>query len=269
MVLSSHLLESRISFSTSFRRDIDANINPTDINNLSETARMLASSLTRRAVGRENEIVLTEWDLHDLWYIYIQLAMATDAEGLRQDRLVVQILGNKGLQRLVSQGDEEVTTSDGVLWDELPFLGRDLLKAFTLTDLNPAQCTNLAAFTGKLVASSASDSVYDSALWILTTTLEETDQPTEATLLSALTLLRRCVHKLLVLALHPPNSNFAPGQQAAANGVETAGFSLARWKFWKKRLEGLKDGENENLKQYGRRGFLMMDSAEKDLRLSK
>lgn len=273
MTLPQELLESRISFSASFRKDIDANVNHTDTNNLSRTARMLAFSLTRRALGKENDIVLTEWDLHDLWYIYIQLAKVMDGEGLEQDRLVVQILGNKEFGRLI-KGGEVINTGDGVLWEELPFLGGDILEVFThnFVELTPTQRTNLAAFTGRAVALGASNSVYNAALWLLTTALEESNQHIEAILPSALALLGRCVHKLLVLALHPPVSpiwEFAPRQLSAANGIETAGFSLARWKFWKKRLEELKDGEREELKQYGRRGFALMNSAEMDLRVGE
>jgi hypothetical protein len=33
-----------------------------------------------------------EWDLHDLWYILIQAAQATDADSAEQDRLANQVL---------------------------------------------------------------------------------------------------------------------------------------------------------------------------------
>ncbi|KAH8202499.1 hypothetical protein TruAng_003307 [Truncatella angustata] len=117
-----------------------------------------------------NDIKLFEWDAHDIWYQYIQLAKNIDAEHPAQDRLVRVVLWTRELGVLsrtkkrsqlwpVNEWDnhkivvQEAVTEDGRLWIDLPYLVRDVCSAWAdvmNSTTSPPHHYNLASAIARL-----------------------------------------------------------------------------------------------------------------------
>lgn len=91
-------------------------------------------------------------DLHDLWFTYYHAARNTVASNPMLDRLIVQILQARELGRLrrTSSADTGVpaaaSTSDGVIWADLPFLVPDMTE-FWIRDWSTMSSSNLLGFS--------------------------------------------------------------------------------------------------------------------------
>ena len=214
-----------------------------------------------------------EWDMHDLWYLYIQAGMNINGQHAEQDSLVVQILQMRELGVLVRRGEnddtaEEARTSDGRIWEDLPFLVGDMTH-FWLHDsgsLTPVHRENLASFLAKLGSVGVGgDKFCGLALIILRNALEfgETLRPAASNneaashntgigdlLPAANSWLFHAGQKIIRLSDSSINI-FAPevgmlGELARAEGgvPENSGFSPQRWLFWFKRLEEIASDEH-------------------------
>ena len=282
-ILSREQIASRERFSKISREQIDREAandasKPNSQSTLWSTIRGYILNTNYRYTISTNPIVLFEWDMHDLWYIFIQAAKITPADDPAQDRLVAQLLYAREmctLRRKTTGIDEEAITSDGLrIWTDLPYLVADMREAWEKSmDMSPSHRHNFAAFTARLPALGVCGTGLSScALWLLREALETPRQLTRpengsgevavAELLRAcLAWLTYCSHKLLTLSV--TNHSFPeadlhlsePGELARNAKVERAGFSVSRWLFWRQRFKDLTRCGDEQVAEEAGRGF--------------
>lgn len=289
-------LKRRSEFGTLHKDALDAEreqVGYDDFNVFWHKARIFTRIISSRyANGQSNPIALYEYDLRELWYICIQGARITAADHPAQDRLVSQVLHTREMGVLsrklgdpkdVGEDPEMVmaTTSDGNIWSDLPFLVEEIRAAWTISTNFPAvQRHNLSAFVARLAAVGVRDpELCLIAIWILRDTLETprpltkraepTDSGSEEHLTSIADLLSaamvwfqfcgRKIESLCVL-----NQKFEPGLSETGELAKNAqitpnsGFSVARWIFWRDRLEELSRCGNEEVTQLALKAWKTM-----------
>ena len=214
-----------------------------------------------------------EWDMHDLWYLYIHASMNINDQCAEQDRLVVQILQMRELGVLVRKGEnddttEEARTSDGRIWKDLPFLIPDMTHFWLLHSgsLTSVHRQNLASFLAKLASVSVGGEKFCGlALIILRNALESSKPLSLAAsddeaisqntgivdLLPAANSWLFHAGQQIIRLSDKSIDIFAPevgmlGELARAEGgvPENCGFSPQRWLFWFKRLEEIASDEH-------------------------
>jgi hypothetical protein len=206
-----------------------------------------------------------EIELHDLWYTIIQAAKNYDHFNAKQDTLLRQILSAREmgtLTRTVMIGGSNETviaqTSAGRIWSGLPFLRQDIRDAWKESlDLSIDHRRNLAAFIAKLVSvGTCNDGLAGCALLTFRDALETprrltasengSEVPVADLLPAVAAWLLSASDKLIALsstAFHEFDPEFAVLGELAHNAqVTPGGFSPARWKFWKGRLELISQG---------------------------
>lgn len=130
-------LNSRARVSALIREsDVQSAREEGDGNTLWRSTSSHIDNISRRLSISNNVTELVEWDVHDLWYRYIQASMNINSERPEQDRLVVQILHAREIGVLISKPKgadsiEEAVTRDGKIWHDLPFLVGDLTESVT------------------------------------------------------------------------------------------------------------------------------------------
>lgn len=102
--------------------------------------------------GREFEI-----DLHDLWFTYYHAAKNTSHDNPILDRLVLRVVQTRGIGPLDrGLGDEggPATTSEGVIWTDLPYFAKDMMQFWDSdwATMCPSNRISFATFLAKLVA---------------------------------------------------------------------------------------------------------------------
>lgn len=241
-----------------------------DSNRLWESFFSSLSSINRQYTGSGKPAGAFEIDLHDLWFTYYHAAKNTIDTNPMLDRLVVQIIQTREIGPLCapSPADASVmtkaTTSDGVIWTELPFLVPDM-TAFWDQDWSTMSANNLlsfATFLAKLASVGVcQDRLSSIGLALLRSTLE-TPRPLGASAEEHVEDPSRLAHSVTVAALLPPvnswlcDAGYKIVQLADARWSSEAcslgelfrsdpscsdttpvGFSPERWIFWLRRLE--------------------------------
>ncbi|OAA55486.1 hypothetical protein ISF_07997 [Cordyceps fumosorosea ARSEF 2679] len=209
-------------------------------------------------------------DLHDLWFTYYHAAKNTADKNPILDRLVIQIIQARelGALRRPSPADAsvtiEATTSDGVIWTDLPFLvPDDRVLAPGLADDGRKNLLSFTTFLAKRASVGVcQDRLSGIGLALLCDALETPrllgasgeeehgEEParlpqdvTFATLLPAVNAwLSHAGHKIVQLADARWESDACSlGElfrgDPLCGSATPAGFSPERWLFWLKRLE--------------------------------
>lgn len=285
-------IRSRERFSQTSREEIDREAADDESKSNSQsslwsTIRGYILNINYRYTVSDNHIILFEWDMHDLWYLFVQTAKITNADDPAQDRLVDQLLYAREMgtiRRRTTGTDEEAITSDGLrIWTDLPYLAEDMREVWEKSmDMSPNHRHNFAAFTARLPALGVCDTGLSlCALWLLREALETPRQltrPENGDKVSVADMLPACVawfkycsHKLLTLAVN--NHSFAevdlhlsaPGELARNANIEQAGFSVSRWLFWRQRFKDISRCEDEQVAKEGRRGFDSMINSGREM----
>ena len=154
---------------------------------------------------------------------------------------------------------EPARTSNGEqMYNELPFMLDDLHDSWVQLSntLSVSELTNLAAFIARLISAGVDNRLSICVLVLFRDVLESRELPPNpnhgaprdaADLFPVMrAFIVYCRRHLLRLAINSFNDFPArleastwPGELARAEGLEQAGFSPARWKFWLKRLDSL------------------------------
>jgi hypothetical protein len=224
-----------------------------------------------------------EYDLHELWYWVVHGARYIAADHPAQDRLVSQVLHTREMgvlsRKIVPLKEEKegkegqemeiATTSDGNIWSDLPFLVDEVQAAWKMSSKLPSvERYNLSAFVARLASVGVRDPELGLvAIWVLRDTLEtprplsrrrdSTTSDSEEQLTTIADLLPAtmawflyCGHKIERLCILNQNfeSNSDTGELAkTANVTTNSGFSVARWTFWRDRLEEISRYEDEEV----------------------
>lgn len=245
-----------------------------DNNRLLESAGSI-ENIHHRYSSSEKPASEFEIDLHDLWFTYYHAAKNTTAQNPMLDRLVVQIIQARelGSLRRPSPADAsvitEATTSDGIIWTDLPFLVPDM-TGFWLQDWPMMSASNLLSFVTFLAKLASvgvcQDRLSGVGLALLCDALE-TPRPlgasgeehgedpsrlpqdvTVAALLPAVnSWLCHCGHKIVQLADARWKSDACSlgelfRDDPLCGSATPTGFSPERWVFWLKRLEQIAKG---------------------------
>lgn len=266
-----------------FRRSVKEHAESSAENQLWQTAQDAVSNLQRRYVNSQNDGDGFEIDLHDIWYTYYHAAKNTDWQSPMLDRLVLQIcctweLGSVSRGHLLEAS--VATTSDGVIWTDLPFLAADMLRYWKedWRGMAAQKRLSFATFTAKLASSGACVRINTIGLTILRDALEvpralgslpdEADSTSDAANDTVATFLLAADRASNTVASLLPAANawlFYAGQKliqlsdqawsddgAAISAGDlfandalytgaAVGFGVRRWLFWMKRLEQMSD----------------------------
>ena len=277
--------EGLSSYSAHLRSGIDQEAAKGDNHTLVSTVTSFIYSMSSRYFHVDFAVELLDNELHDFWYTFIQAAKNTSYGSPTQDRLVFYVLYVREMgvvTRTLPNGDkQEVRSSDGKLWSDLPFLVQDIQTTW-INDYLKMSAThrqNLAAFLARLAAVGVcGHSLTGCALWLLRDALEtprrlsDVESGTEVPVVELLTAvnmwLLNAPHKLVILSDASYN-NFSPKISAlgelAQGRVAVGGFSPSRWNFWKERLEQISHSEHEEVKKLALEGLQMMTSFVKEV----
>ncbi|KAF4277594.1 hypothetical protein KXW75_005350 [Aspergillus fumigatus] len=212
--------------------------------------------------GYNDDNIFYEYDLRELWYKLIQGAKITDAKHPAQDRLAAEVLHAREMEAL---------TSGGKIWGDLPFFVEQIYEHWKKgLELPVRQRRNLSAFIARLASWGVRDpALCWCAIWILREALE-TPRPLVSTAAgspidqlpiadmvpAAVVWFELCGYKIesLCLASHDFDDSTI-GSLAKDHGVHPeTGFSISRWRFWKKRLDELSRSDLEETAAFALRG---------------
>jgi hypothetical protein len=273
-------IKSREAFHATFKESVDADLKQTgyDDNNATwRNIRMFTKTISSHYLRGANSDLPKKYryelDMHELWYWVAQAARYIAADHPAQDRLVAQVqhvreMGN--LSRRNETGEEEIaTTSDGNIWSDLPFLVEEVQSAWKASGTLPSvERHNLSAFVARLASVGVRDpDLGVVALWVLRDTLEtdrslksspsvSNDENPEASVADLLPAANAwflyCGYKVESLCIQTQNydSDAETGELVRkANITANSGFSVARWKFWRDRLEEICQCEDQEVAQ--------------------
>ena len=315
-------LESRAKASAATRPLIDREAAVGNDNTLWVTIDSHIRGTAYRYTQSDNPIQLYEWDMHDIWYEFVQAAKNIDADHPAQDRLTRLVVWASELGPLTrtrkrsqigqlekaereakeegkgdaNQGEDhamvvqEAMTTDGRIWTDLPFLVQDMRSAWNEA-MDPSIFTahrhNLAAAIARLAGLGVRhDALSGCGLHIICETLETprklssaaSESETKQVSLTVMQLLPAANawlsyagHKLLRLSDKSYDGSAwsaeasMPGELARSAGVDSAGFSRARYLFWKKRLVELSQGDEEEVKKEALYGLSLIDRTLKEI----
>ncbi|KAH1290083.1 hypothetical protein KXX11_000899 [Aspergillus fumigatus] len=212
--------------------------------------------------GYNDDNIFYEYGLRELWYKLIQGAKITDAKHPAQDRLAAEVLHAREMEAL---------TSGGKIWGDLPFFVEQIYEHWKKgLELPVRQRRNLSAFIARLASWGVRDpALCWCAIWILREALE-TPRPLVSTAAgspidqlpiadmvpAAVVWFELCGYKIesLCLASHDFDDSTI-GSLAKDHGVHPeTGFSISRWRFWKKRLDELSRSDLEETAAFALRG---------------
>jgi hypothetical protein len=273
-------IKSREAFHAMFKESVDADLKQAgyDDNNATwHSIRMFTNTISSQYLRGTNSDLPKKYryelDMHELWYWVAQAARYIAADHPAQDRLVAQVQHARDMGTLSLKneaGEEQVaTTSDGNIWSDLPFLVEEVQSAWKASDTFPSvERHNLSAFVARLASVGLRDpDLGVVALWVLRDTLEtdrpltsspsgsndENPQASIADLLPAANAwFLYCGHKVESFCIQTQNydSNAETGELARKENISTnSGFSVARWKFWRDRLEEISHCEDQEVAQ--------------------
>ena len=280
-------MRSREEFHTSFKDSVDADLKQAGYDDYNPTwhsvrmfTKVIASQYAQGANSDLPKRYQYEYDLHELWYWVVQGARYIAANHPAQDRLVSQVLHTREmgvLSRKIGppkEGEEDqeteiATTSDGKIWSDLPFLVDEVRAAWKMsTNFPSVERHNLSAFVARLASVGVRDPELGLvAIWILRDTLETPRPLTRSTeantgdpeeqlttivdlLPATMAWFLYCGHKIESLCILNQNfeSNSETGELAnRANVTPKSGFSVARWTFWRDRLEQISHCEDDEV----------------------
>lgn len=222
-----------------------------------------------------NSIDSCEKHLRSLWYVYYQCARHVSHESFEQDRWVLDILRTRGRGPLTrpapSAGIDIARMPEGTVWNDLPFLARDMTEYWIngCAAMDSKQRLNAASFLAKLASTRiANDRICQIALLLFRDIFEDvrplgsSNEPddedhhrsmpslTIASLLpSACAWFREAGHNLILLSDVSWNdcSSSTIGRggftfvQSELGQRAPGGFSPWRWLYWLKRLHQIAD----------------------------
>jgi hypothetical protein len=260
-------IKGRERFHTRFKDSVDDDLKQTggyeDFNATWRSIRLftreIASQYARGANSDLPKKYRYEYDLQELWYWVAQGARYIAADHPAQDRLAMQVLHTREmgvLSRKTGEETEIATTSDGNIWSDLPFLVDEVQAAWRMSASFPSvERHNLSAFVARLASVGVRDPELGLvAIWILRDTLEtprpitkREDTSDDEQLITVADLLPAtmawflyCGHKIESLCILKQDfeSDSETGELAKRENVTpNSGFSVARWIFWRDRLE--------------------------------
>ncbi|KAI8942249.1 hypothetical protein NX059_000330 [Plenodomus lindquistii] len=212
--------------------------------------------------------------IHSIWHKYYQLGVHTAHDTYNQDRLVLDIVRIQGFGPLTrpvtgNYGIDIARTIDGTVWNDLPFLAKDMTEFWVnnCATLKNAQRLNLASFLAKLASTRVSkDQICQIGLVLFCATFEERrgldgGQPDELASHQWISTLdftqlmpavcawvKEAGHVLVQLSEVSWNDCPSEIGQGGQNFIASefgkrspTGFTPWRWMYWLKRLHEIRE----------------------------
>ncbi|UZP40404.1 hypothetical protein NXS19_008220 [Fusarium pseudograminearum] len=220
-----------------------------------------------------------EGSLHSIWHVYYQLSRHAFHETSEHDRLVLDIVRFQGLGPLTrpvpgSYGIDIARTTDGTLWNDLPFLVSDMTKFWmdNCATLSGAHRLNFASFLAKLASTRVpNDKLCQIALILFRATFEDArdlgtagdaddedkkrdmrDLTVTQLLPSASVWIKEAGYNIIQLSDVSWNDCSSPVGHGGPMFTQSDlgkrcpnGFTPWRWMFWLKRLHEIRDEAKE------------------------
>ncbi|KAF5640043.1 uncharacterized protein FTJAE_4590 [Fusarium tjaetaba] len=214
------------------------------------------------------EFPTVQKNLDVLWNMFFKASAAIDSESLFQDRLVLLLLWTRQFDLVYKElyngrhvaGNWEsygFAQSLQVFWEELVKEGSE------------AELRSLATFSAKVLAAGiCEEQISSTALWYMREALETSDDCTAKFLPGAAVWMEMCPHALLkdcVLKADKQQSSLNLGPLAQDQRVDKAGFSMARWLFWRSRFQKISHHPDTSLAQLAKKGFMAMIHCGRDV----
>ncbi|CAM1505303.1 Fc.00g109400.m01.CDS01 [Cosmosporella sp. VM-42] len=143
------------------------------------SANSMKMSINRRYSMAQGSGDAFNIDLHDLWFLYYQASQNVSSDVSIQYRLVFELLQAQASGPLTRPGragsePEVATTSDGIIWSDLPFFASDMTAYWMKgSRMSAAQRLNFTSFLAKVASiGKANDQLCGIALIVLRETLE-------------------------------------------------------------------------------------------------
>ncbi|KAF5692784.1 hypothetical protein FDENT_2659 [Fusarium denticulatum] len=210
-------------------------------------------------------------NLDVLWYMFFKASTAIDSDSLFQDRLVLLLLWTRHFDLVY----KELYTGQNIAgnWESYGFaqslqtLWEELVKGGSEAELR-----SLATFSAKvLVAGICEEQVSSVGLWYMREALEMSNDNIAKVLPGAVVWMELCPHALLkhcvLKADEQPSehSSLNLGPLAKDQPIDQAGFSMARWLFWRRRFQKLSHHPDTSLAQLAKKGFMAMIHCGRDV----
>ncbi|KAK3997854.1 hypothetical protein QBC44DRAFT_314564 [Cladorrhinum sp. PSN332] len=207
----------------------------------------------------------TREQLRFLWKGIIQTVQVVDTLDPWQDKFLQLVMWTRQFDGMIKElnGVQDSDTP----WEEYGF-GEQLQHAWEklMWENEVEKMSNLAAFSAKALTAGVSEqSLADTALWYFREAFESQDDDKVASLLSVTAgWYSGAAYKLLLLCVKEKNGGLEPGPKAREFGVEKKGFSMERWLFWRKRLQGLNHHADREVLELARKVFMLNVAAGRD-----
>ncbi|KAG5756516.1 hypothetical protein H9Q72_008486 [Fusarium xylarioides] len=207
-------------------------------------------------------------NLDVLWHMFFKASTAIDSDSLFQDRLVLLLLWTRQFDLVY----KELYTGQNVAgnWESYGFA--QSLQTFwekLVKEGSEAELRSLATFSSKVLAANICEKqISSTALWYMREALETSDDSIARFLPGAVVWMKLCSHALLrdcVLKTDERQSSVKLGPLAQDQRVDEAGFSIARWLFWRRRFQKLSHHPDTSLAQLSKKGFMAMIHCGRDV----
>ncbi|KAK4226318.1 hypothetical protein QBC38DRAFT_480933 [Podospora fimiseda] len=209
--------------------------------------------------------LFTTHQLSYLWKGIILTVLITDSLSPWQAQYLQLVHYSKQFDSIIKELNN--ISQPKIPWEDYGF-GKEIQSTWeTLMQENDIpKMENLASFTAKALTSGLDDeNLSHTALWYFNTVMESDDEQVVARLLPVTgKWYSSASYKLLLLCIKEQKGDVEPGPKAKEYGVDTNGFSLKRWLFWRKRLQGLNNHGDREVVKLVRKLFLLNIAAGRD-----
>ncbi|PNP74193.1 hypothetical protein FNYG_12242 [Fusarium nygamai] len=214
------------------------------------------------------DIPTVQQNLDVLWYMFFKASAAIDSESLFQDRLVILLLWTRQFDLVY----KEIYTGKNISgnWESYGFAqSLHIFWEELVKEGSEAELRSLATFSAKaLAAGICEEQISSTALWYMREALETSDDCIAKFLPGAVVWMEPCPHALLkdcVLKSDEQQSSLNLGPLAQDQPIDEAGFSIARWLFWRRRFQKLSHHPDTSLAQLAKKGFMAMIHCGRDV----
>ena len=264
------ILEFMLAHWVSGARDIAAGKEESASSRQFDSIASSATKAIRLAALNKNPVTQEEMDpllvkhhLQIVWKGIIETVQVIDTLDPWQEKFLQLLIWTKNFDAMT----KDVNNVEGARsWEEYGF-AEELGAAWErlLKENEVKRMKNLAIFTAKaLTAGVDDDGLGDTALWYFREALEHEDERVAPLLEVTQMWFIAGAYKLLALSVNE-KGGFEIGPKALGAGIAENGFSMARWLFWRKRIQGLNHHEDPEVVKLARKVFLSNVAAGTDM----
>ncbi|KAM0559803.1 hypothetical protein ACHAPJ_003750 [Fusarium lateritium] len=243
-----------------FEKDIEDMDTSKDKQDLLISIQSFGFHFIKEPLKRPADAETVQQGLDVLWQMFLKAGTAIDSSSPFQDRLVLLLLWTKQFDMF--HKDIHNVRGTAKYWESYGFT--ESLQASweqLVATGTTAQLCNLATFSAKVLSAGiCQDQLCSTALWYLREAIEMNNEAkTTRPLPAAVIWMDLGSHTLLKY------SSLDAGPLAQDEGVNSQGFSLNRWLFWRRHFQRLSHYADVSVSNIARKGFMAMINCGRDL----